>query len=211
MALPLPPDATATGAEERLPEPRPSRLAPVLAALLGAAAVLALLVHTPGRPARAPRPTVTPAPAPTLLPPDTDAAFELYCPMAGDGGTVCSTSYDAPGRFLAAVHSLVPRVANERVRTEQLRPTGPQPVSGLYARLYEGRTPGLVLRVLVRRAGDALTRPRWATSVPHPTVLRSRHRQGGYVVDVWVETATWPRPDAAAVDALARDPRLVQP
>jgi hypothetical protein len=212
------PDAREPGAEEELVQTRRSRVGPLLAVLLAAAAVVALVVHVSrdSRPAARPAPTSTapfsPAPRPPAPQPTAQRAgalVELYCPAAGDGGTVCATRRTVPAAFLAAVRHLLPGVVTRQAVSATLRATDPQTPAGIYMRLFQGRAGRAVITVVVQQADDVMTLPFVPSAERGQAVVWRQHRAGRYVVAVQVEAPLAAAPSAATVDTLARDPRLV--
>jgi hypothetical protein len=198
--------------DEDLPRsPAPRLRSDVVAAALLAGLVLvgAVVGHfQQGGPSPAPSATPTSA-APSMVsdePVNFAYVVEGQCPT-GFGPLRCSTLFDVPDRFVAAVRTLYPGLHVLWAESELLHP------------LQRGARTSVYYRELTGRAGSANVFAR--VLVAHPedrdqtlfirgegdTLVEVQVRIGGRVVQVGVDTYG-AVPSLARLRALAHDPRL---
>jgi hypothetical protein len=211
-------------ADELLPEPprRPPQRNPMV--IIAAAVVLALSVIGVVRLAggHAHRPVAAPAvhapvvPNPQLrdrevrpVPGLREAAADTlpsglrYCPPAGDGGSICSTSRNLPSSVQAALHAHLPAARNIHGFEEQLRDIGFGP-GGLWFRDVHARLGSVTIRITVARR--RIPQPEEVMILPQ-YVGFSFHRTGFYVRTL-VHVHGPQLVPILRLMALTRDPRL---
>jgi hypothetical protein len=126
-----------------------------------------------------------------------------YCPPAGDGGSICSTSRHLPTPVRAAVRAHLPAAHNIHGFDEQLRDIGFGP-GGLWFRDIRARFGSTTVKITVARR--RMPQPEEAMMLPH-YVGFSFHRDGLYVRTVVHLDRSRVVPILRLM-ALTRDPRL---
>lgn len=211
-------------ADELLPEPtrRPPYRNPLW--IIAAAAVLALAIvgglraaaGHPHRPTAAPSPHVPIATNPQLrdrevrpVPGLKEAAADTipsgprYCPPAGDGGAICSTTRYLPAAVQAAVHAHLPAARKIHGFEEQVRHVG-FGTGRLWFRDVHARLGSVTIRITVARR--RIPQPEEVMILPQYVGFSFHHT--GYYVRTIVHVHGPQLVPILRLMALTRDPRL---